>query len=120
MNKKVKIVLAILVLLLGLKLYSSLEMHFPFNPYVDTIFAKDFAWEKFNRVELGMTQEQVEAILGKPLDKHNYGSNNPNYICWRYSTDGKLWPYADFSYYLVQTCFKNGVVESKPVTEFNN
>ncbi len=120
MKKKVKVVLVVLVLLLGLKLYFSLEMHFPFYPYIDIIFTKDFSWEKFNKVEIGMPKEQVKNILGEPLDEHNYGSNDPNYICGRYSTDGKLWPYADFSYYLVQTCFKDGVVESKTVTEFNN
>lgn len=120
MNKKVKIILAILVLLLGLKLYSSLEMHFPFDPYIDTIFANDFSWKKFDKIEVGMTQKEVRDILGEPLNKYNYGSNDPNYICWRYSTDGKLWPYADFSYYLVQTCFKNGIVESKSINEFYN
>ncbi len=114
------LVLVLLFLILGLKLYSSSEMHFPFNPYIDTIFAKNFSWDKFNKVEIGMTQEQVRTILGEPLDKTNHDRNNPSYNCWKYSTDGKLWPYADFSYYLTQICFKEGIVESKPVTEFNN
>jgi hypothetical protein len=117
MKKKIKIFLGVLILLIGLRLYSSSEIHFPLSPYIDTVFADNFSWEKFDKVKEGMTQEQVKSILGEPLDRSNYGINNPDGICWRYSKDGKLSPFADFSYYLVQVCFKDQVVESKPVTE---
>ncbi len=113
MNKKVKILLVVVLLGLAAKIYSSSEMHFPFYPYIDTIFAKDFSRDTFNQVEKGMTQEKVKTMLGEPFDKTTYD-------CWKYSTDGKLSPYADFSWYLFQVCFKNGVVDRKPINEFND
>jgi len=120
MKRKIKIILTILILLLGLKFYSSSEMHFPLNPYIDTIFAKGFSWEKFKKVEIGMSQEEVKTMLGEPLKITDYEGSIPGYVCWKYSTDGKLWPYADLSFYLVQICLTDGAVVSKPVTEFNN
>jgi outer membrane protein assembly factor BamE (lipoprotein component of BamABCDE complex) len=119
MKKHVKLILISLLILLVIKTYSSLEMSFPFYPYIDTIFTKDFSWNNYNNITKGMRQEEVRALIGEPLLKRNYGSD-PKDECWRYTTDGKLQPYADFSWYSVQVCFKDGVVDTKPVNEFND
>lgn len=87
----------IVFLLLALRIYAVSETHFPPNPYIDTIFAKGFSWEKFKAVEIGMTQSEVRHLLGDPLNTHNNNdkSGGEN-ACWSFSTDEKLWPYADF------------------------
>lgn len=85
-------------------------MSFPSDPYIDTVFSEDFSFEKFGRVTVGIREEQVKNIIGEPIVKQ--GS------CWNYTANGKASPYADFSYYLYQICFKEGRVESKPVHEF--
>jgi hypothetical protein len=36
-------------------------------PYIDTKFAKDFSLKKWKKIEKGMSQSEVTALLGKPL-----------------------------------------------------
>lgn len=118
---KVLIVWMVCLVLVGIALVHSFMfsgLHFSPYPFIDTVFASDFTWEKFDFVESGMTKKQIKGTLGEPLSKSEYGFLDPGGECWQYSDDGKLWPKADFSYYLVQVCFRNGVVENKPVNEF--
>lgn len=92
-------------------LYSS--SHFALDPYIDTLFAPNFSIEKFNQVQKTDTQERVIQLLGEPLD--TVGN------CWLYSDDGKVYPYADFSFYSFRVCFdQNNLVEQTNVTEFAN
>ena len=96
--------------------YSRLEMPFPLYTYIDTIFADEFSWDKFRKVNAGMSKDEVKAVLGKPLREATYSP----YECWDYSTDGKVYPYADFSWYSVKVCFDDEFVESKFVNEFRD
>ncbi len=116
---KIYILIGISLILLVAILYSRSEQPFPFYPYIDTIFSKDFTWGKFEKVQEGMSREEVIQLLGQPLSKHDWG-NPPTRKCWQYSKDGKLEPIADFSWYLAQVCFTKGRVDSKPVTEFGD
>lgn len=108
-----KILFSLLIVFCLAIIYSRSEAKFIFYPEIDTIFASGYSKDKFDAVQVGTPQELVVQMLGEPFSK--------NGSCWQYSKDGKLWPYADFSYFLYQICFtKNGIVESKPVIEFNN
>jgi hypothetical protein len=114
--KKVIILVIFLIIAAALRLYSTSEMHFPLNPYIDTIFTKDFTIEKFNTVNKGMSKEEVQKLLGEPL----YSNNSREMTCNFYSTDGKVEPFADFSFYSFVVCFKGDKVDSKNVNEFFN
>ena len=37
------------------------------NPYIDTRFAPDYSPEKFDKIKVGMTLDEVESIIGKPI-----------------------------------------------------
>jgi len=116
MTKKLFTIGALAVLLICLKIYLYSEMHFLFYPYIDTKFSKGFLWENFNKIAPGAEKEKVLSLLNEPLEK--FKANE--FECWFYSTDGKLWPYADFSYYRVEVCFRGDKVEFTQINEFNN
>lgn len=98
--------------------YTQFENHFIFYPYIDTIFAKDFSVEKFNLIKKGMAESEVSAILGEP--RYINTKIAPYEACWSYSGDGKVSPYADFSWYHYSVCFNDGKVSVKGVEEFFN
>ncbi len=118
MKKAIFISIAVILIVIIVRIYFSSELHFPFNPYIDTIFTKNFTIEKFDKITPKMSQDDVKNILGEPL--HRDSNEDSKTDCWQYSTDGKLYPYADFSYYLFQVCFNKNKVESKNVNEFLN
>ncbi len=109
------------------------EGHYDKDPYIDTIFAKDFTPQKFDLVEKGMTELQVTELLGEPYTHDAFGFRNPDNInevimpndsrveeCWRYSTDGKLGENGDTSWYSFLVCFKESKVSEKQANEFND
>lgn len=120
MSKTIKYLLIIAACLTLLRLYSISSLNFPFYPYIDTIYSKDFSWDKFRKISNGMSESEVVSIIGEPLSKTIQDNMNANDTCWQYTTDGKLWPYADFSYYQAQTCLSNGIVTNSTVYEFAN
>jgi|SRR3990167_10052880 len=111
MNKRIFLI-SILFILLTIA-YTRSELRFIFFPEIDTTYATEFTHEKFESIKQDMDKDEVLDILGQPL----YKSNNS---CWHYSTDGKLWPYADFSYFDYVICFKDENVIIATVNEFNN
>ncbi len=115
MKRKIKILGIILFGLIFIYLYSRSSLGFPFYPYIDTIFAKNFTFEKFDSVKMGMSKEEVLEIMEEPMLKSNPGNE-----CWWYSGDGKLWPYVDFSWYQYLICFKEDKVIAKPINNFND
>lgn len=118
-RKKIYLLVTTIVILFAFFLYSRSEQTFILNPYIDTVFAKDFTWEKFENVKTGMTKEEVINVIGQPLTKRVMDYPDPN-ECWQYSSDSKLYPIADFSWFSVQVCYTNEKLSSKPVTEFND
>ncbi len=111
-------VITIILLVLCLSFYKSSESPFPLYPFIDTIFAKDFSWEGYNAIKTGINKSDVKSLLGEPVGKFTPWTMEPHKTCWMYSTDGKLWPYADFSWFQVLVCFNNEKVESKVVHEY--
>jgi hypothetical protein len=120
----------------GIPTYRSplhLEGHYDKDPYIDTIFAKDFTPKKFDHIEPGMTQKQVLELLGEPLSHDAFGfrnQENANLIlppndprteeCWRYSSDGKLAQSGDASWYSFIICFKDDILSEKQANEFHD
>ncbi len=71
----------LLVVAIGLYvgiIFFVLEQVFPFYPEIDTEFAANFSKPKFETVRVGMSAEQVEALLGKPFTRTDGGSGG----CW--------------------------------------
>jgi outer membrane protein assembly factor BamE (lipoprotein component of BamABCDE complex) len=73
-----------------------------------TTFAPGFTEEKFDRVQLGMSEAEVVEILGEPLEKD--GSTK---IYWRYSGGP---PDANFWFRVIT--FQNGRVINKEAKYF--
>lgn len=59
-----------------------------FFPYIDTQFASQYSPEKFELIKIGQTLEEVEKIIGQPLQK-NIDSKNGR-AEYLYTNDGKL------------------------------
>ena len=70
-----------------------------FSPYIDTQFAPQYSLEKFELIKKGQTIEEVEKILGQPLNQYIDSNNIAEY--W-YTHDGKLYSNkrsGDFAWY---------------------
>ena len=61
---------------------SFMEDYFYFSPYADTYVSKDFTEEKFNKIRVGYSEDEVLQIIGEPL---SVTQNN----LWHYTADGK-------------------------------
>ncbi len=61
------------------------------QPYIDTRFAPNFTPEKFEKIKVGMTSDEVVEILGEP-----YTNSSENR--WQYTGDGKHLK-EDFAWY---------------------
>lgn len=115
MSKNFIVTIAGIFLIIFLYVFTRFEFHFFPYPEIDTVFAKDFTKEKFAQVPVGATENEVENLLGEPIDKRVTIGNDRN--CWQYSHDGKAGPFADFSYYMFLVCFDDEKVISTPVHE---
>ena len=75
------------------------ESYFPPHPYIDTIFAPDFTWEGYEKVETGMTRTEAKKIIGERLGDGGFikGGMRPNELyrkyryCDAYSDDKHVW-----------------------------
>lgn len=130
------VIVLIIVLILMIKFVNyvqlNFEMHYDKDPYIDTVFADDFTFAKFDMIQDGMSPEEVIALIGEPFDKDLTGSAThkvdrnsleippPDFEqdCWGYSHDGKLGDKGDTSWYSYVICFRDERVESTIVNEF--
>jgi len=63
--------------------------------YIDTHFAPDYSPEKFDKIKIGMTLNEVESIIGKPFYTHTppvfyHIANDSTKTEYVYTGDGKL------------------------------
>lgn len=77
MTKRFLVAVACLALLIGLALWSS--------RLLGTRYAIGFSESKFDQIVAGMTTDQVELILGKPLSKFPWIDRGTGYEYWSYS-----------------------------------
>lgn len=79
------------------------ELYFYLNPDIDTVYAEGFSWRSLNEVKKGMSVDEVERLLGKPLDYVDLGGFGGE--CYEYSTDGKCGRWCDFAWISARVCF---------------
>jgi hypothetical protein len=103
----VRVFFVIITVILNVLITTRLELYFFPYPDIDTIYTRDFTYDKFVLVQSGMSKDQVRQLLGSPFTpfSHDYRTE-----CWPYSQDGRLWPVADFAWVFVRVCFKDGKV----------
>ena len=110
LGKKTKVLLigsAITLILVVAWMYCHLELYCHLFPSIDTTFAKSYSEQEFDRIHPGMTQEEVQKLLGQPLSivKHQDGSQT-----WWYSQDGRC-KLGDFAWLGRSIQFKGTLVE---------
>ena len=78
----------------------------PIDPFIDTKFAENFTPIKFDKIELGMSKEEVVEIIGKPLwiRREDYDTLLTSFT---YTGDGKL-ENGDFAWYGSRLQFDRG------------
>ena len=103
-------VLVGVTIILGLFFYMITENYFPLYPHIDTHFAEDFSIAGFSQIQEGMTESEVDAILGSPLNKSRYAGTDFDAL-WIYSQDGAA-PIGDFAWEQYGISFQNGIVTS--------
>lgn len=79
--KLLSIVSSITVLLITFELGSALigECRLFYDQYLDTEFAKEFTFEKFEQIKTGMSKDEVIELIGTPLRISNYNETELMY-----------------------------------------
>jgi hypothetical protein len=94
-----------------------IERDCPWNRYIDTEFSESLNpknIEIVNLIEIGMTNEDVIRILGKPLSITKLKLRE-NYERYNYTSDGAA-PFGwDFSWFEVDIYVENGIVIEKQI-----
>ena len=83
------------------------EMYCFFYPSIETSYAPGFSEKKFRRISAGMTTNEVEMILGKPI----YILPLTECELWEYSCERSL-PFVDFAWLRREVTVSNGLVIS--------
>jgi hypothetical protein len=83
-------------------------------PYTDTCFAPGFDRASFDRLHLGMSIADVEALTGAPRFRHSaptwgYQLEGHPDLVWVYSTDNCSW-FGDHAWRSYRVGFRNGAV----------
>ena len=83
-------------------------------PGIDTKYAPNYNERSFGRVEVGMTKDQVLALLGPPLDTHGFYRSHPAYKAsgdevWSYTSDGAA-PWGDWAWLSREVIFRGDSV----------
>ncbi|RJR16229.1 hypothetical protein C4579_00765 [Candidatus Microgenomates bacterium] len=125
-----QIIFLIIVRPVIINLYLLSESHFEPQPEIDTVFTPNFTKENFEKIQNGMTTQEVRDLLGEPFRTENIKilevenryarvfQAEDNAECWRYSQDGKLGDKADFSWYSYRVCFEDNQLYLKLIEEF--
>jgi outer membrane protein assembly factor BamE (lipoprotein component of BamABCDE complex) len=87
--------------------YPHSEAYCFFNPSIDTRYAAGYSEKAFDKIENGMTMEEVRRLLGTPL----YEIPNDNGTEeWGYTLDGKC-GWGDWAWLGRMVVFRDGKVE---------
>lgn len=86
-------------------------------PSIDTRYASGYSERKFRQVEVGMTETQVVALIGRPLGTHRYWRGHPAYkfpgdFVWSYTSDGAAF-WGDWAWLSREIIFHEGRVVQK-------
>ena len=87
--------------------FPGLEFFCPFYPSIDTEYAPGYTDRGFARIQPGMAETEVIALVGNPLYANRVEDVGE---FWHYSTDGKC-TFGDFAWLLRAVVFTNGIVK---------
>lgn len=126
MVKKITLGLIALVILTTLILRSPLIRFFEFLADYDTEYTKDFTYEKFNQVKVGMSMNEVLNLIGEPFDKDEFPYPNiasgTKTKCYWYSqpepASQTIQQFEDINWHRVGICFFEDRVISVDKTTF--
>jgi outer membrane protein assembly factor BamE (lipoprotein component of BamABCDE complex) len=107
MMRKVFFVIMAVILTVLIVLMTRSELYFLPYPDIDTIYTREFTYDKFAMVQSGMSKDQVRQLLGSPFMPFSHDDRTE---CWGYSQDGRLGQVADFAWIFVRVCFKDDKV----------
>jgi hypothetical protein len=97
-------VLAVLFVVLMLSGYS--EGYCYFWPSIDTEYAEGYSEDDFEKITVGMSRTDAEAIMCAPL---GVGTNKSGLVRTSYTCDGAA-PFGDFAWFARGLEISNGVV----------
>ena len=108
MNTRATIGAVVVIFALGVWCFAHSEMYCPVYPGIDTYYASGFSEANFKRVSLGLTANEVEGLLGKPLSilRRENGTEE-----WLFTADGKC-KWGDFAWLCRSLVISNGLVIS--------
>jgi hypothetical protein len=91
-------------------------------PWIDTVRAPKYSEAAFKTIRVGMTRQQVDALMCKPLDVVTISPDGRSYVDlptgasldtgavrYSYTSDGRC-PWGDFAWAGREVWFKNGIV----------
>jgi hypothetical protein len=92
------------------------ERYCVFWPSIDTRYAAGYSERGFERVQVGMSEDEVVALIGRPLETHAFWKH-PAYkqwgqMVWSYTQDGAA-PWGDWAWLSREVIFRNGRVAQK-------
>lgn len=81
-------------------------------PEIDTVFSPGFSKAGFDKIQVGMSADEVAGLVGDPLwivpDERN-----PDTEVWRFSDDGALGRWGDKAWFSYEITFTNNHVSAK-------
>src|SRR6185295_17995773 len=106
-GSRFNVVLFVMIIFLGFGLwwYSQGELYCFFYPSIETKYAPGFSEKRFHRISAGMTTNEVEVTLGKPI--HILPLNGLE--LWEYTSERSL-PFVDFAWLRREITISNGIV----------
>lgn len=104
--KKSYITLVALLMLAAGWIYSHMEVYCTFWPSIDTKYSEGYSEVNFNKIEKGMTMEEVIKIMDKPLIAER---RNKKKIEYMYSSDGRC-VFGDFAWLNRSVAFEENKV----------
>jgi len=106
-----------LLILSGLFVYSRCELICFFDPWIDTQVSPGFSDAAFQKIRIGMSQDEVVTLLGQPLSK--ISKKRSGCIEWWFTRDGKC-KWGDFAWMARSVMLSNQtVVEIHSMTHYD-
>ena len=85
-------------------------------PEIDTVFSQGFSKAGFDKIQVGMTADEVVGLVGDPFGKYP-DKHNPDMEVWWFSHDGALgrWGvrWGDKAWFSYEVTFTNNYVSAK-------
>lgn len=82
------------------------------HPEIDTVFSPGFSKAGFDKIQEGMTTDEVAELVGAPLWKTT-DRDDPDMETWHFSHDGALGRWGDKAWFSYEVAFTNNHVSVK-------